>query len=495
MPSFKSMPAGRERSGASASQGRRPHVVIVAGRGEVLRNFLFSDTLPRLAEEARVTVLSVVDDEQYIGRVDHHIENVIRLDAYPQPKSVAYLRSLIENAHDRWQWSAVAQNHWQLRDRRAAESGSMWRRWLVKAAARTLAWRPALNALTALERELSYRHRPTVFFDRLFARIEPDLVFNGSQIHGMAAELPLRVAQRMGIPTAVFVFSWDNLTSQSRIMVPYDEYLVWHEGMRRELLEIYPRIGPDQVSAIGTPQFDFHLKPQFRLTREELCRRIGIDPERPYVLYTTGIANHFFEEHRHVELVARLLGELDLPVRPQLVVRNYAKGTSAEMRELAARGLPETVFPPVAWDERWQTPRYEDLAVYTSLLHHAALGINAASTVSLELMIFDKPIINLDFDPPGSHLPWCLGYERHIRFDHFLPVAQSGATMVARSADDMARMLRRGLTRPEADSAARARFLESMFGDLLDGGAGRRAADRLLALARRSRQAGREAVS
>ena len=29
------------------------------GRGEVLRNFLFSDTLARLAEEARVTVLSV----------------------------------------------------------------------------------------------------------------------------------------------------------------------------------------------------------------------------------------------------------------------------------------------------------------------------------------------------------------------------------------------------------------------------------------------------
>ncbi len=474
----------RNETLSTTSSPEKPHIVIVAGRGEVLRNFLFSETLPRLAEAARVTVLSVVDGEEYIGRVRHHVENLIRLDAYPQPKPAAYLRSLIENAHDRWQWSAVAQNHWELRDRRAAESGGMWRRRLVKTAARTLAWRPALGALTALEGELAYRLRPSRFFDQLFADIRPDLVFNGSQIHGMAAELPLRVAQRMGIPTAAFVFSWDNLTSQSRIMVPYDEYLVWHEGMRRELLEIYPRIGQDHVSAIGTPQFDFHFKPEFRLTREELCRQVGLDPMQPYVLYTTGIANHFFEEHRHVELVARLLAELDLPERPQLLVRNYAKGTSAEMRALAARGLPETVFPPVAWDERWQTPRYEDLAVYTSLLRHAALGINAASTVSLELMIFDKPIINLDFDPPGSDLPWCLGFERHIRFDHFLPVAQSGATMVARSADDMARMLRRGLTRPEADAAARARFLKSMFGGLLDGNAGRRAADRLLALAR-----------
>ncbi|HEX9733118.1 MAG TPA: hypothetical protein VGG06_14160, partial [Thermoanaerobaculia bacterium] len=268
------------------------------------------------------------------------------------------------------------------------------------------------------------------------------------------------------------------------IMVPYDDYLVWTEGIRRELLGLYPHVGAARVHAVGTPQFDFHFKEAFQLSLEELCRRIGLDPSRPFVLYTAGISNHFFEEHRHVELVARLLGEMDLPARPQLVVRTYVKGTSPEMRALAERGLPDTVFPPVAWDERFQTPRYEDLAVYTSLLKHTALGVNAASTVSLELMVFDKPIVNLDFDPPGADLPWCLGYGRHIRFDHFRPVAASGATMVARSADDMARMLRRGLTDPAADAPARRRFLDSMFGDLLDGGAGRRVAELLVDLAR-----------
>jgi hypothetical protein len=467
-----------------ASSAQRPHVVIVAGRGEVLRNFLFSDTLPRLAEEARVSVLSVVDGEDHVGRLRPHTEEVIRLEEYPQPRLAAHVRTLVQNAHDRWQWSAVAQNNWELRDRRAAEAGVRWRRRLVKMAARSLAWRPALRALTAVERELAYRLRPTRVFDQLFARLQPDLVFNGSQIHGLAAELPLRVAHRMGIPTAVFIFSWDNLTSQSRIMVPYDEYLVWHQGMRRELLELYPQIGADHVFAGGTPQFDFHFKRDFQLSREELCRQVGIDPGRPYVLYTTGIDNHFFEEHRHVELVARLLGELDLPERPQLVVRTYAKGTSPAMKSLADRGLPETVFPPVAWDEEFQTPRYEDLAIYSSLLRHAALGINAASTVSLELMHFDKPTINLDFDPPGTDLPWCLGYGRHIRFDHYRPVAASGAVMVARSADDMARMLRRSLTRPGADSASRHRFLETAFDGLLDGNAGIRVAERLLAIIR-----------
>jgi len=32
-------------------------------------------------------------------------------------------------------------------------------------------------------------------------------------------------------------------------------------------------------------------------------------------------------------------------------------------------------------------------------VHHTALGINAASTVSLELMVMDKPTEFLDFEP------------------------------------------------------------------------------------------------
>lgn len=464
----------------------RPHLVIVVGRGEVIRNFLFSDTLPRLCEEADVTVLSIVDDEDLLRHVRTHTDRIVPLREHLAPPAVQRLRSLAENAHDRWQWCTTGQNHWELRDRRAAERGGrhLRRRRMMKVGARLLAFPAALRALTALERELHYRFRPTRELDRLFEELRPDLVFNGSHIHGMAAELPLRVAHRMGIRTAGFVFSWDNLTSRSRIFVPYDDVIVWTEGIRQQYLGLYPETPQDRVIATGTPQLDFHFKDEHKMSREDLCRKIGIDPARPYVLYTAGIDHHFFEEHLHVETVARLLGEIDVPQRPQLVVRTYVKGTSDEMKALARRGLPETVFPKVEWSERWQTPELADLTTWTSLLQHCALGINAASTVSLELMLFNKPIINLRYDPPGSNLPWCLGYERHILFDHYKPVAESGATMVAESTDDMARFLRRGLVEPEADAGARKSFIDQFFGGLLDGKAGIRVAEVLLERAR-----------
>lgn len=464
--------------------GQRPHIVLVIPRGEAVRNFLYSNTLPHLAEQARVTVLSVIHDDEFAAPFRELVDDFLPLPDLPPPRLAYYLRTFTENAHDRWLWSQVAQNNWQLRDRRAAARGKLWREKLVKAGARLFTYPTALRALTALEQELFHLQRPTRDLDALLLRLQPDLVFNGSHIHGMAGELPLRVAHRLGQRTAGFVFSWDNLTSRSRIFVPYDDYLVWHQGMARQLHEIYPFVGQDHIHVTGTPQFDFHFQPDYHLSREETCRRMGIDPSRPYICYTAAIAHHFPEEHRHLELIIRLLDELDLPVRPQLVVRVNVKDTSPEMKALAARGLPDVLFPPVQWDAERLIPRRRDLATYTSLLRHAALGINAASTVTLELLMLGKPVINLDFDPPGIDLPWCLGYQRHIRFDHYWPVAESGAVMVARSPEDMRTMLRRGLTEPDADRAARRRFLDGMFGTTLDGNSGRRVAASLLRLAR-----------
>ncbi|MCZ7545722.1 MAG: hypothetical protein M5R40_20375 [Anaerolineae bacterium] len=167
-------------------------------------------------------------------------------------------------------------------------------------------------------------------------------------------------------------------------------------------------------------------------------------------------------------------------------MRTYIKGISPEMGALSERNLPDVVFPPMLWDPEWLMPHEDDLTLYTNLLRHASLGINAASTVSLELLMHDKPVINLDFDPPGSNLPSALGYHRHIIFDHYHPVAESGAVMVARSPDDMRATLQRGLSMPEADSSVRRQFIQDLFDQRLDGCAGQRVAEGLLDLATRA---------
>jgi hypothetical protein len=460
--------------------------VLVIPRGEAVRNFLYSDTLKVLGAHARVTVLSVVDTENLRSLVAPYVQGFIPLQEYKVHWLPGYLRGLIESAHERWLWSQVAQNNWELRDRRARQQGKQLQRWVVKASSWLLANNPCLHALSSLERHLQWKLRATRDFDELFNRLKPDLVFNGSHIHGPAGELPLRIAKKLGIKTAGFIFSWDNLTSRSRIMVPYDYWFVWHEGMKRQLLGIYPKINPVDVFVTGTPQFDFHVKPEYVQSRDELCRRIGIDPARPFILYTTGMPKHFPEEFRHVNWVIQLVQNSTVKPKPQLVVRNYIKDISPELVARAKEKIQDVVFPPMLWDPEWATPLPEDLTLYCSLVHHAALNINAASTVTLEFYLKDKPVINLDFDPPGSDLAPCDGYKRHIRFDHFWPVAQSGGSMLAQSKEDMARMIDEGLRNPIVGSEGRRRFMKEIFGGTLDGKCGQRVAETLLLLAVKS---------
>ena len=46
----------------------RPLIVLVVPRGEAVRNFLYSDTLRLLSEQARVVVLSVVTNEAILAK-------------------------------------------------------------------------------------------------------------------------------------------------------------------------------------------------------------------------------------------------------------------------------------------------------------------------------------------------------------------------------------------------------------------------------------------
>jgi hypothetical protein len=476
------------RDSSPRADTKRPHIVLVVPRGEAVRNFLYSDTLRLLGKRARVTILSVVDDERFVARFQPHAESILPLANPPEPPVLAGVRMLTDNAHDRWLWSQVARNRWDIRWHECRSMGARLRRTAVRAAANVLANRPSLRVLTRLEQKLTLSLGQPGQFEELFRRIQPDLIFNCSHIHGPAGDLPCKVARNMGIPVAGFIFSWDNLTSRSRIFVPYDHYLVWNERMRDQLLGIYETVRPEQITVTGTPQFDFHFQPQFFLEREELCRRIGADPARPFILYTAGIDKHFPEEHLHMELVIKILNEMPAATRPQLVIRAYVKGTSPEVRAMRERGIPGVIFPPILWAEKWYTPLEEDLPIYTGLLRHCAAGINAASTVSLELMITDKPIINLGFDPPGSRLPHCHRFERHIWFDHFKPVAESGATMVTFSPEDMKKCLHRAIAEPQADSEHRRNFIRQFMGDTLDGRSGERVASTLLRLAGQAKE-------
>jgi len=463
----------------------KPHIVIIAPRGEVIRNFFYSDTLDVLSRNARVTVLSIVADDALVAFLGNRVERVIHLEDVTRRESrlIHILRYTRMMAYWRSVWSITHQNRWAEHEHRASGSArTRIRHAIATSIYRMFANQRGLDVIRRIERALSFWLRPTNTFIDLFREIKPDLVFCGSHIHGESAYHPVQAANHLGIPTAAFVFSWDNLTSQGPIIPQYDHLMVWHSRMRDDLLRIYPQIPSSQVYVTGTPQFDFYFDSRFFWSKEDFCQRMGISPERPIVLYTTAFPTVFPEEDKHLDALIALLEEYPAAQRPQLLVRVYAKDTQGtfDRHKVQYADSLDVFFPPVKWNAQWYTPLYDDLYDFTNMVRHCDLGINGASTVSLELAMHGKPVINLGFDPPGSNLPHVQRWMRHLEFDHYHPIAKSGAVMVARSLDDLRTFVRRGLEQPTADQPAQQTLIAHFFEDKLDGQSGRRAAEILL---------------
>lgn len=478
--------------GRESRPNRRPHVAAILPRGEAIRNFVYTGSLDEVTAQADLTVLSVIPSRDIYEMLIGRYESVHSLQDLPERWVVRVLRDILNTAHTRWLWSKAAQQRWRRHNARDRTPRRWLKRQFEKLACYPFSSRRGLELLTKIERAASYTFRTTDHYVDLFRKTRPWLVFNGSHVHGPVAMQAVQAAQWLGIPTAAFLFSWDNLTSRSRVIPLYDYYLVWNESIRDRLLQVYPSTRPQQVFVTGTPQFDFHFRSQYYWTREEFCRRVGADPCRPIVLYSTGMSNDMPGEPRIVERIAAILRELKEFGRPQMLVRVYPKDRTVRSGNSQYEALkstcPDVLFPEVPWESAWLTPRYEDAYLLTNTLRHAAVGVNVASTVSLELCMFDKPVINVGYNPPGTHTG-PIDYREYYDFDHYRPVVESGAVMVARSEAEMRKMLIRGLMQPKADSHVRRSFLKGMFGETLDGCSGQRVAKQLITLAEEQRHA------
>ena len=194
------------------------------------------------------------------------------------------------------------------------------------------------------------------------------------------------------------------------------------------------------------------------------------------------MANHMPGEEIIVERIGDMLGRMADLGPPQLLVRVYAKDRTGRFEDLKRR-RPDILFPAIPWEPAHLTPLPEDSGLLTNMLGHAALGINVASTISLELCMFDKPVLNVGYDPP-DYGPVPVPYLRYYDYDHYRPVVESGAVEVARSEPEMEAMIRDALAAPERRRNERRGLVRKFFGETLDGRSSTRVARTLLAISR-----------
>lgn len=403
-------------------------VLLEVHEGRVAGALLENGLLARLTE-AGAEVLLVSPGARVPAFVDRYAARTVRFVHLPVQEGL----SRAEGLHRRL-------------DRRLGRGGF--------GAARRALWRAAEGlALRQAELELD-----------LLRRWRPDVVVACHVLHGYSRCL-VAAAHRQGIPTVGNLFSWDNayrgLASRPGRMT------CWSETNRRELTELWG-FPPERTHVIGAPFFDAYLAPDAAWSREELCRRIGLDPDRPLLLFAT--LGQFRPDLDETSPFAALLRSIDagrIPGHPQVVLRLHPTSRAAFFSGLTDRADVVVsrylgYHPGLGW-----APDRDEMVLAGNLFRHADAVVSPGSTVTLEAAIFDTPVV-----VPVFHEVMPQEYARFFTSTwlrgHLRPLVEEGLLTLTQDAEETAREVTRALEDPargrDERAAIRERYLEPLDG-------------------------------
>jgi hypothetical protein len=286
--------------------------------------------------------------------------------------------------------------------------------------------RPLDRALRAIERVLPID--PGVV--KLLEEVRSDAVLV-TPLVGLGSRQGdyIREARRRGIPSALLVASWDNLTNKGIVRDRPDLTVVWNDDQVRECVELHG-LDRDSVEAVGAHTYDHWFRWEPSTTRGEFCTRLGFRPDRPIVLY---VCSSRFIAPREAEFVARWIRALrespDERLREaNVLVRPHpANAEIWDGEDLGGLG-PATVWPRDAAAPRSDAHKSD----YFDSIFHAAAVVGLNTSALIETAIVGRPVLTLTTQE-------FRGTQTGTRHFHYL--ADGGPLLVARSFEEHATQL------------------------------------------------------
>lgn len=259
----------------------------------------------------------------------------------------------------------------------------------------------------------------------------------------------LKSAQALGVPSALCVASWDNLSGKGLVKPKPDRVVVWNETQRREAVELHG-IPAEHVIVTGAQRFDEWFARRSSATAAEFRDAVGLDREAPYLLYLCSSRFIVGDETPFVLRWARGLresavGELaaaGILIRPH--PQNAEHWSSIDVSDLGN---------VVVWPRQGEHPDSEEARAtfYDSIAHSAAVvGINTSALI--EATILGKGTYTL-LDPEFA------ATQAGTLHFHYLLHEQGGVLRTADSVDEHHRQLAEALDGASDDPARYRNFL------------------------------------
>ena len=444
-------------------------IVITDGVG--FRNFVLSTFLDEAAHSFHKIVLFSGLPKTAFPELDTAKFTIVELPVFTETKKNWFWRKLKEVAHLQKHKAnpGIADNYEMNKTQSWSPHGILVR--LVYSISALFHQEKTILHYEKLQEQSFAGDSVVKHYRKLLKQHQPDVLFFTHQRPPFIATL-VYWAKRLQIPTASFIFSWDNLASKGRMAATFDYFLVWSELMKNELLRFYPYTKPAAVSVVGTPQFEPYVLPDYKLSDFNFYETFGLNSEEKIICYSCADATIGPNDPLVIATLAE--GIRNGAVKPcQLLVRTSPAEDESRFAETKAK-YPEIKWNHPKWKltreghpEPWsqRVPTREDLSMLKAILKHCDLNVNMLSTMSLDFMLFEKPVVNTAF---GNGVNGLYNDQRFLDYEHYDNVVKSGAVKVAKNEDELFNAVNAYLENPELDQENRKKLIAMQVGKPLE---------------------------
>lgn len=338
--------------------------------------------------------------------------------------------------------------------------------------------------------QIQKRFTPGLYAD-LFDRYKPDMLIANTPGWRIDRYI-LREAAARGIPNAAAIVGWDNPSSYAISGAPTQHATCWSKKQEEELV-LGSDWQPERVNVSGIPSYDGYIRREWLIPHEEYFKRHRLAPERKLISYACSFET-FSPNIQNIEALARMVAGNRLAAPSQLLIRlhpnHYMRAWPyivAERERILqlARELPHVhVVAPQPLGGTLGYYSGEDMDEKSSMMAYADVFITVYSTMVVETILHDRPVVSACIDAPGGwNIPrkFSLALSEIGNWPTHRRFREAGAGRVAYDESGLREVVNAYLEDPRLEADKRSAFIEQEI-TFTDGSAGRRTGEYLLSL-------------